>query len=250
MVKQKIHCHFFLTRYVYDGKGKINNCNSYDQHYGLWVPVFNENDGKIYMVDTYKIDNFNIYSGMSKYESAIKNLKKLEEKGSWTIYNANNNFYYNVSPELTEQNFDKFELICILDEWKDISRYEFNEYSESDRLCRIKLGREWEYPYGSYLIRKDAKKDSFKILCKMNAKINDDIRMNFIHEDLDEFEKTIYFYAMQLSNPKHSEELKKFKKTALKARKYLELRKEYEDFCNTLYNDSNNDDNNDDNNDI
>ena len=108
--------------------------NGYDQHYGLFVPVFNQKTGKVHMVDTYKIDMY------CNYENAIKKLKQFSESGAYTISKAYSEYYYNTSPVLTESNFHLFTFLGNLEDYHEVSKRDYMEYEDADKINNIYSG--------------------------------------------------------------------------------------------------------------
>lgn len=197
----------------------------YDQHYGLFVPVYNEKTGKVHMVDTYKIDMY------CNYENAINKLKKYSEKGAYTISKAYSGYYYNTSPELTESNFHLFTLLVNLEDYFEVSKRDYVEYEDNDKIENIYLGFEWKYPNGSYLVRKGAKKSLQKTLDYQNYQILDNCCFHSIW-GLDEFKENLKKYEQ--SEDIDEETLLNFKKTLAEVEKYVELKEEYKRFCQEL----------------
>jgi hypothetical protein len=199
--------------------------NGYDQHYGLFVPVFNQKTGKVHMVDTYKIDMY------CNYENAIKKLKQFSESGAYTISKAYSEYYYNSSPELTESNFHLFTFLGNLEDYHEVSKRDYVEYEDADKINNIYLGFEWKYPSGSYLVKNGAKKSQLRILQGLNYLISGNCSFHTFW-DLEEFEKNLKKY--EESESVDEESISNFKKTLEKAKKYLELKEEYKRFCQEL----------------
>lgn len=203
----------------------IDRIDGYNQHYGLFVPVYDEQTRKVYMVDTYKI-------GMHcDYENAINKLKQFSEKGSYTFYRAYSGYYYNTSPELTENNFHLFKLLVNLEDYKEVSERDFIEYEDSDKIKNIYLGFEWKYPKGSYLVKKGAKKSLQKTLDYQNYQMLDNCWFHSIW-GLDEFKENLKMYEQ--SETVDVDSLLNYKKTIAKVEKYIECKEEYKKFCQVL----------------
>ena len=201
--------------------------NGYDQHYGLFVPVFNQKTGKVHMVDTYKIDMY------CNYENAIKKLKQFSEGGAYTISQAYSEYYYNTSPVLTEKNLHLFWFLGNLEDYIEVSKSDYMKYEDNDKMkvSNIYLGFEWKYPNGSYLVKKGAKKSQLKDLKCLNSLISDNCTFRTFW-NLEEFEENLKKY--EESEEADKESLLDFKKTLGKAKKYLELEEEYKRFCQEL----------------
>lgn len=199
--------------------------NGYDQHYGLFVPVFNQKTGKVHMVDTYKIDMY------CNYENAIKKLKQFSESGAYTISKAYSEYYYNTSPVLAESNFHLFTFLGNLEDYHEVSKRDYVEYEDADKINNIYLGFEWKYPSGSYLVKNGAKKSQLRILQGLNYLISGNCSFHTFW-DLEEFEKNLKKY--EESESVDEESISNFKKTLEKAKKYLELKEEYKRFCQEL----------------
>ena len=126
-----------------------------DQRYDLWVPIrFTGSDTVtpgIYMIDTYQLNG--IYGS---YEKIVNKLISYGENGDNPYYNSHN-YYYSSRIRLTEEILDEFELIADLREWHQINEGDAGDYLQSDILKHVRLYFEHHYPSGIYLVRNDAK---------------------------------------------------------------------------------------------
>lgn len=215
---------------VYDGKGRINDRNPWDQYYGQFVPALDERNGKIYMIDTYKIDDYR-----SNFNQTVEFLKSLGKSGTWAIAHARHNYFYNCVPELTKKNEHLFQLLCNLDEFMEVTEKDWQEYEKEDRIEGIKLNKGWRYPAGSYLVRKGAEKSDLMKLKAMQSKLEYQLGMREIPQfNLDSFEDTLDRLAEGIKDS-HQDEILSFKKTLSVAKKYNQMVMEFQQFCESLH---------------
>lgn len=146
---------------------RIDWRDPYNQHYGIFIPVYNEKTDKVHMVDTYKIQN--LYGPIDKL---VEKFEAFKESGSYVISKAYFDYYYNTSPELTDYNFNKFEFLGDLNDYTESFEGSAQEYEKEDVL-RIKLAWERKYPNGDVLVRKGAKKSLRNTLQNSNWALSD-----------------------------------------------------------------------------
>lgn len=155
------------TNYPCDKYGNQLN----DQKYRIWVPVyysFKDWQDKLIegygMIDTYQLDydisytnNKDIdYKNMSKFEIIVTNLTELRnpDRGAWARRKTSD-YYYRAFCELTNSNFNNFELIADLHDYKETSKPEY--YNEEDTVTYLKLYHEHNYSRGGmHIVKKDA----------------------------------------------------------------------------------------------
>lgn len=167
-----------IDKIIFGGIYKCTNkypCNKYgdqlnDQKYYTWVPVYyeykdwQEKEHKGYgMIDTYQIDRDVSYTNgkdidyknMTKLEIITKNLTELSKpnKGYWAKRKTGD-YYYSAFCELTDSNFDDFELLADLHDYETTSKPEY--YNKEDTITNLQLYREHAYPYGISVVKKNA----------------------------------------------------------------------------------------------
>lgn len=201
-----------IDKIIFGGIYKCKNrfpCEKYgdhlnDQKYYIWVPIYykytNSND-EVHegygMIDTYQIDydisyanDKNIdYTNMTKLEIITANLTELSkpEKGNWARRKTFD-YYYKAFCELTDYNFNDFELVADLKEYKQTSNPEY--YNKEDTITNLKLYREHAYPYGIDILKKSAEVNyKYKISNKIyenrsgyGFKIPDSLNDGYINE--------------------------------------------------------------------
>lgn len=150
-------------------------CNKYgdslnDQKYGVWVPIYyeykdwQEKEHKGYgMIDTYQLDydirstnNKDIdYTGMTNFEIIVANLTQLKNPANGTsAKRKTGDYYYSAFCELTNSNFNDFELIADLHDYETTSKPEY--YNKEDTFSYLHLYREHAYPDGINIVKKGA----------------------------------------------------------------------------------------------
>ncbi|MCK4258733.1 MAG: hypothetical protein KAX49_07130, partial [Halanaerobiales bacterium] len=168
----------YINKIVFGGVYKCKSkypCDKYsdslnDQKYYTWVPVYykykdwQDKEHKGYgMIDTYQI-NYDIkyknekdidYTNMTEFEVIIANLTELS-KGNKGIcaMRKTGDYYYSAFCELTDSNFDDFELIADLHDYETTTKPEY--YNEEDVVTHLKLCSEHAYPYGIKIVKKGA----------------------------------------------------------------------------------------------
>lgn len=216
---------------------KTNDSHN-DQHYYCYIPVaYKTEDGviKYKMVDTYMIRN-TCWADTS-YDKKIWFLEQANcgETSSKIYYDHRNYYYQNYyTIDSLELNEDEWELIADLHDYRIISDDETRNYLQEDLVKYLPLWNEDNYRWGSgrvgsCFVKKNAKKDGWKVYLKSS----DDNYFGFDTEwRLESLEKTCkeVLANMELARGHKTE----IKRTLKKIRKYRELSKEYDKFCKEL----------------
>ena len=217
------------------------NCdNRNDQHYYCYIPVaIKDKNGTLSyrMVDTYETPRPSSRVNETEYETKIRFLEQANcGETSWSIFYGSSNYYYQNHYSLNSLELDEneWEMIADLHEYKIVSDDEAREYLEEDLLMCIPLWHEDSFRWsngcvGRCFVKKDAKKDGWKIY----SKCLDDNDFHFTSDyRLNTLEKTCkdVLANMKLGYGKKKE----IKKTLKKIRKYKKLSKEYDEFCKNL----------------
>lgn len=149
-----------------------------DQAYNLAVPVHDEN-GDIWMQDTYQIKYYECKKGLSRTDSAILYMINLcsEDYKGWVVRQAKGDFYFKNQKKLTSlSDLDGFILLGDLHDYRGLkSGEDERDYEKKDLLHHVKLYKEhgfsWTYgDIGVTLVRKNAVPNSALAL---KAKIRD-----------------------------------------------------------------------------
>ena len=248
----------YIDKIVFGGiyKCKTNYpCNKYgdslnDQKYGVWVPIYYEykdyqdKEHKGYgMIDTYQLD-YDIrntrdkdidYTSMSKFEIIVKNLTELKnpKKGYWAKYKTSD-YYYKAFCELTNSNFDDFELVADLHDYEVTTKPEY--YNEEDTITYLKLYQEHAYPYGIHIVKKDAEVN-YKY--KITNKICESRRFNYSKpSSINDYEKKELLSLEKEAIEKKQEYNKSELDMFIKENDFLaKQREEYNDFMDNLKSD-------------
>lgn len=151
---------------------------SHEQSYGTFIACLETITGKVWMLDTYKLES-NTFSSSNEFpftllgrsQNFIDGVGEKEAKVSeWTVRHTIYDGYYSSSAELTEYNAAEFEFLGYLPDYRAVSSRDADDYSEEDVIRGVKLWRDHAYPQGIDLVRKEAQADTSRIF---NALVSD-----------------------------------------------------------------------------
>lgn len=166
-----------INKVVFGGLYKVkagtwNGGRLNDQCYCLAVPVM-DSDGNLWMQDTYQLDRPFKDCGENISNAAIREICGFGEGyNGYCLQRAKNYYYKNQREIITEDDLDRFDLICDLHDYRALEPWEdYREYKSKDIVHRAILfnehGFNWDYgTMGAKLVRKNADKDSACILKK------------------------------------------------------------------------------------
>lgn len=208
-----------------------------DQHYYYYIPVACKiNEAVKYgMVDTYMVRN--PCWGQVGYAKKIWYLEQANcGETAYSIFTGSHDYYYKNYYNIGSLELDEtvWEMVADLHEYRIISENEAREYLSGDLAMYIPLWNEDCYRWhseevGSCFVRKDVRKDGWKVYSKClydnYFDFKDNGRLNFLEENC----KNV-LANMKLGYGKKKE----IRKTLSKIRKYRQLSKEYDKFCENL----------------
>lgn len=164
---------------LYKVRGGVWNSNGglNDQCYYWAVPIMDE-DGNLWMQDTYQLPYPHGLNGRSNTDAAIDAVMKYGPGyNGWAVKRARGNYYYNNQRKIeSEDDLRGFELVADLRDYRGLNTGEdYRDYKSSDLIHGVKLyfehGYSWNYgPVGVILVRKDARKTP---RCMLNRAIDD-----------------------------------------------------------------------------
>lgn len=208
-----------------------------DQHYYIYIPViYQDTNGvtRYRMVDTRVIDN--PCWGKIDMEKRLWYLEQADRgETSYKIFHDVSGYYYQNYYNLSSDELDEkeWELLADLHDYKPVDDREVYDYLEEDKIMYVPLWREDHYRWesgcvGLHYVKKAAKKDGYSVYC--NALSN----YSFGFDDygakrLEETCKDV-LQNMALGYGKKKE----IKNMLKKIKKYLQLSKEYDQFCQKL----------------
>lgn len=147
-----------------------------DQCYGWAVPIMDDN-GNLWMQDTYQLPHPTHLNGKSKTDAAIEDVCNFGPGyNGWVVKKAIGDYCYKNQMKIeSEDDLNHFKFIADLHDYRglDIGEY-YRDYQSEDLIHGVQLyfehGYDWEYgPVGVTLIRKNAKKNS---ICTLNRVID------------------------------------------------------------------------------
>lgn len=214
--------------------GRIYN----DQQYGFYVPVaYKDKDDNIKyrMVDTYMIPN--PCWGKINMEKRIWFLEQANcGETSWKIFFGPDNYYYknyeNIGSD--ELNEETWELVADLHDFTSISDEDARDYNEKDLTPLIPLWNEDSFRWnngasGKRYVRKSAKKDGVNAYWHILGNQRSLFKSKW---ELNDFEEGLKNILNHMSLPYGFK--KKVKNELKKIKKYRQLAKEYDEFCEKL----------------
>lgn len=226
---------------LYEVKSGTWNSNGglNDQTYYLAVPVMDEN-GNLWMQDTYQLERPSCKSGESVTDAAIRNICSFGEGyEGWCLKSARWNYYYKNQIMITsDYDLSKFELICDLHDYRGLEPWEeYRDYKPEDIVHNAILFQEhgfnWTYgTCGAILVRKNAEKDPVRMLERAIANAYEDFKWphgSWRINDVDEEVKRC------IDDGSMTEELaKKVKVVHILDGKLKQMRTEFEELYNSL----------------
>lgn len=161
---------------LYEVSGGVwnNNGGLNDQAYYLAVPVM-DSDGNLWMQDTYQLDRPSKKSGENVSDAAIREICGFGEGyNGYCVKRARWDYYYkNQRKIMTEDDLSGFDLICDMHDYRALEPWEdYRDYKSEDVVHYAILFREHNFNWnrgrtlGATLVRKNANKDSVRILEK------------------------------------------------------------------------------------
>lgn len=152
-----------------------------NQTQGWWLPFYDEN-GDLYLVDTYHISTGYFPWKTDEFLQAFVENNKDKRPCKGIIKKANYDYYYSGSVKVTDSIELFFEEVCDL---RDMCKCQGNpdEYLEKDIVRNVQFWFEHGYPNGVTLRRKDAKLNMDKIAM---VRIEKAVYHYFLQSDIDE----------------------------------------------------------------
>jgi len=209
-----------------------------DQHYYYYIPVARHKVGetiKYKMVDTYMVNN--PCWGKVDYEKKLWYLEQANcGETSYQIFGGHFNYYYQnyYAIQSLELDDNDWEMVADLHEYRMISDDEAREYLPEDLTMYLPLWNEDCYRWnsgavGSCFVKKDAKKDGWRVYSKSLNDNGFSFKSYFYLNKLEQTCKDV-LANMKLGYGKKKE----IRMTLKKIRKYIKLSKEYDKFCKSL----------------
>lgn len=230
-----------------------------DQTQGWWLPFYDEN-GDIYLVDTYHISGsplssveipediedthpeLNIearsdYSNTNNFINRLLYTNLMKSSCDYLIRRANFDYYYSGSIKIDKDNIDYFEEVCDLREF-ELADDDYDNYNEEDYVSYVQLW--FEHYYNSWgrsgvtIMRIDAKPNKEYIDLNIARDILSNIKSDYTGIYSDEYFKELVNKLKSIINTGTEKSVNNARYALAKLEKAYELQKEFKEFVDNL----------------